>query len=199
MKKRVIIVVAVALVVALGALAGAYYFAAKDLSADASAISENFEAIEDALTSGDFETAAQLSKEADAQAKALDETLASPLWSVAGAVPVLGGDVANARELTSILTTVSGEALVPVTSAIKTFNEKEGLEKITEISTLTEEFVAASDVIEDCTDRINDIPEMKIAQLQPVLDSAKEKLNSVNTILKNAKAQLGSLTLGGLI
>lgn len=188
-----------ALLFVAGALAGVYYFAAKDLSTDAHAISENFEAIEDALTSGDFETAAQLSEEADAQAQTLDEKLASPLWSVAAAVPVVGSDVANARELTSILTSVSGDALVPVTSAIQTFNEKEGLEKITEISTLTEEFVEASDVIEECTDRINDIPEMKIAQLQPLLDSAKEKLNSVNTILKNAKTQLGSLTLGGLI
>lgn len=72
----------------------------------------------DALGSMDFSAALQKACDVADLAAGLRDELGGGMWSVAGFIPVLGGDVRSAKELMDILVDLSNDALIPLCEAL---------------------------------------------------------------------------------
>lgn len=194
-KKRtgliVAIVVIVCLIVGVGGYGAALALSAKDMKAQASGILSTVNEVQTAITGQDFAGAAQSATKLQASAKTLDEALSSPLWNVAGMIPVIGEDVKSAQTIADVLTDASDNAIVPLTQSLVQTPPSEcigqdGSLNITAISTLLGSIQSCAPTMQRCADELNALPSMHIEQLEKMLRPAKDKLANINSTFQQA-------------
>lgn len=179
------------IIVAVGIAGFNLYSSARGLQSQASAAMSDISAIQDAITANDYDSAATGAKQLTSRAGAIGEELSSPLWEAAALVPVFGEDIASVKTMVNALASVSSDALEPLTAALQAappsaLVSADGAIDVAALQTLLDAVESAAPAMQACADTIDALPDMHISQLQPTVQSAKEKVSSANDLFQQA-------------
>ena len=179
-----IAVVVVVLILAAGACGGMLYMQAQDMKADAKTIMAKVSDISTDITSNDYAAASSAAQELKQMSSSMNDTLSSPLWTVASRLPVIGDDITAVRTLGSVLDSVADDALVPLTQSLQTNPPSsllsDGAINVQALNTLVASVQQAAPALDTATKKLDTLPETHIDQLTSMVDSASEKLKSIN-------------------
>lgn len=114
-KKKIILFSVLAVLLVLLAVTGVFGIkSAKAAKAQAGVLKSDLTAVMSDISSGDMDSARTSLSIMNNDNQALHETITTPLWKVAGFIPVVGKQVKSAVTLTEVLDTASGEILSPL-------------------------------------------------------------------------------------
>lgn len=205
--RRVAVVAAIALialVVAIGAAGGALASSAKTLKNDGQCALLAIDAVQKAVVEGDFESA-RASSEALAQAAdRMAGEIRIPLWTVAGALPIVGEDVRGARVMVGVLQDASANALVPLVSALESQTsasliDDEGSFDLSVLDELLASVSSCAPVMQRCADEMSRLPTFRIEQLGAVAATAQANVAALNDAFQQVSsfALIADAVLGG--
>lgn len=177
-----------AVVLAVGAVSGfLLYRSAKQARAELEVLKEEVDALGDTLASGDVDTIQAAVARVDNSAHAIHRELASPLWAVAGHLPVVGSDVRVARTLADVLVDLDDNVLVPLgkdaiylTPDGYLTDEGFSLDGLERIVALMQE---AQPVVERSRATIEALPEPSRQELRDAVSTALEALSTAEEFL----------------
>lgn len=192
-KKRtpmIVVSIIAVLVVACAGYGIALFDSAANLKSQAGTALSQVNAVQSFIESHDFASANSSARQLRSVASQMNEDLSSPLWSVASVLPVVGSDIQGVRTIASVLDEASANALVPLTAALQQTPMDDlvadGTIDVASLSILLSAIEDAAPAMQSCTEKLDALPDMNIAQLQSVVGPAKEKLDGVNDAFQAA-------------
>lgn len=192
-KKRapmIVVSAIVALVVACAVYGIVLFDSATNLKSQASTALSQVNAVQSSIESHDFASANSSARQLQSVASQMNEDLSSPLWAVASTLPVVGSDIQGIRTIVSVLDEASADALIPLTAALQQTPMDDLVTDdtidIASLSALLSAIEDAAPAMQSCTERLDALPDMNIAQLQSMVGPAKEKLDGVNDAFQAA-------------
>ena len=190
-KLIVSLVIIVCLIVGIGGYGAALALSAKDMKAQATTALSEVNSIQSAITSQDFNAAAQDAATLQQAAASMNETLSSPLWSITSMLPIIGQDVQGVQTIASVLSDASDNAIVPLTQSLSVTPpsacvNSDGSLNISAISTLLGAIQSSAPAMQRCTDQLNALPTFHIEQLQSMIEPAQEKISGINATFQQA-------------
>lgn len=187
---QIVVSVIAAFVIVCAAYGIALFNSAMEIKSQASTAVSQMNAVQSSIESHDFASASSSARQLQSVASQMNEDLSSPLWGVASVLPVVGSDIQGVRTIASVLDDASANALVPLTAALQQTPMDDlvadGTIDVTSLSVLLSAIEDAAPAMQSCTERLDALPDMNIAQLQSIVAPAKEKLDGVNDAFQAA-------------
>lgn len=199
----IVLAIVLVLVAVVGVSGFTLYNSAKTLKADASKVMTAVDTLKASVKSGEYDAANQTAQTIQSLSNEMKDEMESPLWSLASKAPVYGGDVSGAKAVVSVLSEVSDDALVPLTQALVSHPlsemiREDGSIDVEMVSDLLQSVQSAAPVMQECSDKLNAVPKMKLEQLEKTLAPAKTKFSEINELFQKAAglAPIASTLLG---
>ena len=127
----------------------------------------------------------------------LHNELASPGWSIAAMMPVVGSDVNSVRVLSDVLVDVSDNALTPLAQNSGVMNLSnligDGSVNVTALTGLANAVQEAAPVITRSAQAIEALPKANIPQVSTVLESVREKVKVADNLVTRVGPLVPSL------
>lgn len=196
-KRIAIIVAAIVLVIALccGGVAFAAMGQAGELKQKASSAIADINAVMSDVKAQDYSAAANDAMDAKNTADEIQEQLGNPIWGMMSIMPVVGEDIRNVKTAVEALQIATGDALVPITTALQTtplsdLVKADGAIDVDAMNKLLATVQQAAPAMQECADMIEGLPEFHLSQIQSSFGGAKEKIGPMNDKFQ----QLSSIT-----
>lgn len=187
---QIVVSVIAAFIIVCAAYGIALFDSAMEIKSQASTAVSQMNAVQSSIESHDFASASSSARQLQSVASQMNEDLSSPLWGVASVLPVVGSDIQGVRTIASVLDDASANALVPLTAALQQTPMDDlvadGTIDVASLSVLLSAIEDAAPAMQSCTERLDALPDMNIAQLQSIVAPAKEKLDGVNDAFQAA-------------
>lgn len=187
---QIVVSVIAAFIIVCAAYGIALFNSAMEIKSQASTAVSQMNAVQSSIESHDFASASSSARQLQSVASQMNEDLSSPLWGVASVLPVVGSDIQGVRTIASVLDDASANALVPLTAALQQTPMDDlvadGAIDVASLSVLLSAIEDAAPAMQSCTERLDALPDMNIAQLQSIVAPAKEKLDGVNDAFQAA-------------
>lgn len=187
---QIVVSVIAAFIIVCAAYGIALFNSAMEMKSQASTAVSQMNAVQSSIESHDFASASSSARQLQSVASQMNEDLSSPLWGVASVLPVVGSDIQGVRTIASVLDDASANALVPLTAALQQTPMDDlvadGTIDVASLSVLLSAIEDAAPAMQSCTERLDALPDMNIAQLQSIVAPAKEKLDGVNDAFQAA-------------
>lgn len=187
---QIVVSVIAAFIIVCAAYGIALFNSAMEIKSQASTAVSQMNAVQSSIESHDFASASSSARQLQSVASQMNEDLSSPLWGVASVLPVVGSDIQGVRTIASVLDDASANALVPLTAALQQTPMDDlvadGTIDVASLSVLLSAIEDAAPAMQSCTERLDALPDMNIAQLQSIVAPAKEKLDGVNDAFQAA-------------
>lgn len=197
-------IVAVLLVAILAA--GAVYGVALVSSADrakglATDARSSYESARSSAQRGDLPAALASARQALGYINELDAELSGPLWDVAQGVPVIGEDVAMTREMVSIVSDLSDEAVLPILDELDVIVDGSALgegpaEFSGHLTALASAFDRSADVVYACEKRADALPQSHFEQLNEAADELKHAMSAAAGTVRAFEEAVDALGYG---
>lgn len=152
-----------------GVTAFSLYQSYQRIQAQVADVTGDVAGFKDALVSGDAAALeAQVQTVSDA-VHAIDDEVSGWGWGVASAMPVVGGDVRNARSLVGVAVDLVDNALAPVADAVKGVSlsslVENGSLNVSIVRQLSDAVVSVAPVVSRSAQTVSRLPEARIAQV----------------------------------
>ena len=183
-KPLVAVLVAVALVlIALAVYAALVMGSLSRVRAQAAALADLPSQVSAAVESGDYASLSATAHEAADAVAAVRDEIDGPLWGLAQAIPVVGGDVSSARRLVSAMDGLVSDALVPVadaaSDALPLSAATDGSLDLSGVFGLCAAVYQAAPAVESASAAVEGIGSFRIGQLDDLLDELRGPLSEL--------------------
>lgn len=180
-----VILVVVLLLVVFGGIEGFLLFnSVKTIKNDANVALSSVDSIKTAAKSGDAATLTRVASDINVSAHNIQNELASPAWTVASLVPVLGEDVKSVRTLGDVLVDLSDNALTPLASnsdVLKLSNlMSAGAVNVPVFEQLASALQQAAPVIQRSGATLEALPEAHLPQVRDVMSNVTSKMTTAS-------------------
>ncbi len=139
------------------------------------------------IMNGDSDSVKTSSESIASQVSSMRSTTSSPFWGVASAIPVLGDDIRAARGLVEQADNLCQNAMLPAVSALDGVSlaslGKDETVNLDKLQSVLSALSQISPVVSQSSTAINELPEPHMGQLKSAIDSIKEPLSSLSTLL----------------
>ncbi|HJG31100.1 MAG TPA: DUF4012 domain-containing protein [Collinsella ihuae] len=176
--RRAVIAVVVLLVVALGAsgaLLARSALSVRDRAGEAVGIVNS---VKGKVTSGEFSTLPDDAARLQALCADIEAETSGPLWAAASVLPVVGSDVSAARELVSVLSEVSADALVPMAEQLAGATPgrlfADGSINVSAVCAVVDALADSAGVLGSANERVQAIGDTHVAQVTELVETAKD-------------------------
>ena len=187
---RVLVVVLLVAVIALGALGAALYVSAREVIGKARAVQGQAQSLSQCLYEGDAEQARTLADKVNASIAQIQGEVDSPAWRIASYLPVVGHDISNARTLADCAGDLSQNALIPLVDGVAgiPLSElvREGAIDTGKLSSMRGTVVQVAPVVVSNAQIITSLTPGMVSQLNEVLESAHDPLTAAIDVLGDA-------------
>lgn len=189
-RKFVIIAVVAAIVLLLVVPGALLAVSAKNVADDAKLLVNQGSALVNQIQAGDVEGAQRTAKNLDSVAKQLDGNVNSFLWKPAVLIPVYGEDIRSVRKLAHVVSQLSEDVLIPLTESLPTDGSArpfvDGAFNIPFLQAVLQPIANAQGAIEDCTRRVNALPDAHLGQLQEPMSQVKSIMGALDEVSQYA-------------
>lgn len=192
-RAKKIAIVVVAVIVVLGIAGGSVAYAAmgqaNELKAKAGVAMTDINEVMADIKNKDYDGAVNAALDAKNASADIQEMLDDPLWDFIQVLPVVGEDVKNVKVAVDALQIATGDALVPLTSALQTTPLSDLIRSdksidLEAMGQLMDAVAAAAPAMQECTDMIESLPDFKISQIQNAFGGAKDKIGPANELFQ---------------
>ena len=138
------------------------------------------------VTGGDSAGAVQSARDISECAEHVEQSLSSPIVSIATIIPVVGPDLARVQRLSSVATDLTANALVPMTQRLTKDSfadiaEKDGSLNVKSLGKLLDSLEEAAPAVQRATDAFDNLGEANIEQLRKPLQTITQMMNLLNS------------------
>ena len=181
---KVILVIVLLLVVVAGVEGFLLFNSVKTIKNDANVAIGSVDSLKTAAKSGDAAALSRVSSDINVSAHNIQNELASPAWTFASLVPVLGDDVRSVRALGDVMVDLSDNALTPLASnsdAVKLSNlMSAGAVNVPVFEQLASALQQAAPVIQRSDATLKALPEAHIPQVKDVMGNVTGKISTAS-------------------
>ena len=172
------------LVVVAGVEGFLLFNSVKTIKNDANVAMGSVDSLKTAAKSGDAAALSRVSSDINVSAHNIQNELASPAWTFASLVPVLGDDVRSVRALGDVMVDLSDNALTPLASnsdAVKLSNlMSAGAVNVPVFEQLASALQQAAPVIQRSDATLKALPEAHIPQVKDVMGNVTGKISTAS-------------------
>ena len=200
--RNVILIIVLAVVVCAAVLGvGAAHVYTQSLEARTQYVTLSQE-----ISSGDVDGAKTTTSELKASIGEIVSELDSPLWTIAGKLPVLGTEVSTARALASTASTLVNDAISPVVEDMSTLQNDGAIDSAGEVSvsgllsnpvdttSMLSSISSAESIVSACQETVSALPASQIPQLESAREEMTSGLTSTDTTLGEYSSQLEAVS-----
>ena len=181
---KVILTIVLLLVVVAGVEGFLLFNSVKTIKNDANVAMGSVDSLKTAAKSGDAAALSRVSSDINVSAHNIQNELASPAWTFASLVPVLGDDVRSVRALGDVMVDLSDNALTPLASnsdAVKLSNlMSAGAVNVPVFEQLASALQQAAPVIQRSDATLKALPEAHIPQVKDVMGNVTGKISTAS-------------------
>lgn len=167
------------------------YRSAMSVKAEASELMAQASVLKDSLKDGDADALSSSVDTIVEKAAHINAEVHTPLWEVAGVIPVVGEDVRSVQTLGEVASDLVNDALVPIARSVSGMKLSEiiqdGSINVDMIQALSSSVNDALPVIQSSVQTITELPEAHIPQLKSVLDSVQGPLGEAEGLIDQLK------------
>lgn len=167
------------------------------IRSDASVVTSSIDTLEQAIGSGDSNTAKSSASAAAAAASDMHQQTQGVAWQVASVVPGIGQDIRNVQAITQAADTLCAGALVPVANASDTFSlsnlMQDGKVDVASVTQLANVLSTITPATQQAADAVDPLQPGMIAQVNSQLDNVRSKVDAVNSLATGVSKISGNL------
>ncbi len=187
---RVVLVVGLVLVAAIGICGFFLYRSARTVQADAKVLTSTASSMKQDLASGDGNTLLTSANSFASAASDMHKETSGALWGLAANLPVVGQDVKNAQQLASIADDMGSKVLVPMAQGLSGVSLSsllsDGKVDVDAIQSLANALSDVSPTISDCSQRANAIQPGSSSRVNNYVEKAQDLLSAADEAAQTA-------------
>lgn len=186
------VAVALAVVVVAVAVSGALlYRSMQGLQADAQSLLSLAADLQADVESGDLSGLPEDAQRISEVVSGMKSEIDGPLWVVASALPVVGGDVSAARQLVTAIDSAVSDGLVPVSQdlagvSLDTIFGDGGSIDVPAVQTVVDSLASIAPAVSEANAAVQSIGSTSISQVTSLVDQAKSAFSMLDEGLQTA-------------